>query len=37
MRGTRTRRRKMGRVGYEINFNRDFYESEPPRPLEETV
>jgi type I restriction enzyme M protein len=24
-----------GRVGYEINFNRYFYEYEPPRPLEE--
>jgi type I restriction enzyme M protein len=26
---------KVGRVGYEINFNRYFYEYEPPRPLEE--
>ncbi len=26
---------RMGRVGYEINFNRYFYEYEPPRPLEE--
>src|SRR5690606_7738069 len=25
----------VGRVGYEINFNRYFYEYEPPRPLEE--
>ena len=26
----------MGRVGYEINFNRYFYEyTPPPRPLEE--
>jgi type I restriction enzyme M protein len=24
----------VGRVGYEINFNRYFYEYEPPRPLE---
>jgi type I restriction enzyme M protein len=27
--------RKVGRVGYEINFNRYFYEYVPPRPLEE--
>jgi len=26
---------EIGRVGYEINFNRYFYEYEPPRPLEE--
>jgi len=26
---------KVGRVGYEINFNRYFYEYTPPRPLEE--
>lgn len=26
---------KVGRVGYEINFNRHFYEYVPPRPLEE--
>lgn len=26
---------KVGRVGYEINFNRYFYEYEPPRPLDE--
>ncbi|MDZ7730619.1 MAG: N-6 DNA methylase [Natrialbaceae archaeon] len=26
---------KLGVVGYEINFNRHFYEYEPPRPLEE--
>jgi type I restriction enzyme M protein len=25
----------IGRVGYEVNFNRYFYEYEPPRPLEE--
>ncbi len=25
----------VGRVGYEVNFNRYFYEYEPPRPLEE--
>ncbi|WP_416897268.1 MAG: type I restriction-modification system subunit M [Minwuia sp.] len=25
----------VGRVGYEINFNRYFYKYEPPRPLEE--
>jgi type I restriction enzyme M protein len=24
----------VGQVGYEINFNRYFYEYEPPRPLE---
>ena len=26
---------KIGIVGYEINFNRDFYKYTPPRPLEE--
>ncbi len=26
---------RIGRVGYEINFNRYFYKYEPPRPLEE--
>jgi len=26
---------KVGIVGYEINFNRYFYEYKPPRPLEE--
>jgi len=26
---------QVGRVGYEINFNRYFYRYEPPRPLEE--
>lgn len=26
---------KIGRVGYEINFNRYFYVYQPPRPLEE--
>jgi len=25
----------VGRVGYEINFNRYFYRYTPPRPLEE--
>ena len=25
----------MGRVGYEINFNRYFYTYKPPRPLAE--
>jgi type I restriction enzyme M protein len=25
----------IGRVGYEINFNRYFYKYVPPRPLEE--
>jgi type I restriction enzyme M protein len=25
----------VGKVGYEINFNRHFYKYEPPRPLEE--
>ena len=25
----------IGKVGYEINFNRYFYEYEPPRPLGE--
>ncbi len=25
----------VGRVGYEINFNRYFYRYQPPRPLEE--
>jgi type I restriction enzyme M protein len=24
----------VGRVGYEINFNRYFYQYQPPRPLE---
>ena len=27
--------RSKDRVGYEINFNRYFYEYTPPRPLEE--
>lgn len=27
--------KKVGRVGYEINFNRYFYQYVPPRPLEE--
>lgn len=27
--------RQVGRVGYEINFNRYFYQYVPPRPLEE--
>jgi type I restriction enzyme M protein len=26
---------RVGRIGYETNFNRYFYEYEPPRPLEE--
>ena len=26
---------RVGLVGYEINFNRYFYEYRPPRPLEE--
>ncbi len=26
---------EIGRVGYEINFNRYFYQYQPPRPLEE--
>jgi type I restriction enzyme M protein len=26
---------KIGKVGYEINFNRYFYKYQPPRPLEE--
>ena len=26
---------EVGKVVYEINFNRYFYECEPPRPLEE--
>lgn len=26
---------EVGRVGYEINFNRNFYKYVPPRPLEE--
>ena len=25
----------MGKVGYEVSFNRYFYKYEPPRPLEE--
>ncbi|MCO7237542.1 SAM-dependent DNA methyltransferase, partial [Cobetia sp. Dlab-2-U] len=29
------RDKQVGRVGYEINFNRYFYEYVPPRPLEE--
>jgi type I restriction enzyme M protein len=29
------RDRQPGKVGYEINFNRYFYEYQPPRPLEE--
>lgn len=32
---TDQRDRRVGRVGYEINFNRYFYEYEPPRPLPE--
>lgn len=30
-----TRDREIGRVGYEINFNRYFYRYLPPRPLDE--
>lgn len=30
-----TRDKQIGRVGYEINFNRYFYQYEPPRPLDE--
>ena len=26
---------EVGKVGYEINFNRYFYQYQPPRPLEE--
>ncbi len=26
---------EIGRIGYEINFNRYFYKYQPPRPLEE--
>ena len=26
---------EVGRVGYEINFNRYFYKYVPPKPLEE--
>ena len=26
---------QVGLVGYEINFNRTFYEYRPPRPLED--
>ena len=26
---------QVGKVGYEINFNRYFYKYEPPRPLPE--
>ncbi|GAB3306350.1 type I restriction-modification system subunit M [Haliea atlantica] len=32
---TDTRDKKIGRVGYEINFNRYFYQYVPPRPLKE--
>ena len=32
---TDSRDGKIGRVGYEINFNRYFYVYKPPRPLEE--
>jgi type I restriction enzyme M protein len=27
--------KQVGMVGYEINFNREFYKYTPPRPLEE--
>jgi type I restriction enzyme M protein len=26
---------KVGKVGYEVNFNRNFYQYEPPRSLEQ--
>ena len=32
---TDTQDKQIGRVGYEINFNKYFYRYEPPRPLEE--
>ena len=32
---TDARDKQVGRVGYEINFNRHFYQYVPPRPLEE--
>ena len=32
---TDARDKEVGRVGYEINFNRYFYQYVPPRPLEE--
>lgn len=32
---TDTRDKQVGRVGYEINFNRYFYRYVPPRPLEQ--
>ena len=32
---TDTRDKQVGRVGYEVNFNRYFYQYVPPRPLEE--
>jgi len=32
---TDTRDGKVGKVGYEINFNRYFYQYQPPRPLAE--
>lgn len=32
---TDARDKQVGRLGYEINFNRYFYEYVPPRPLEE--
>jgi type I restriction enzyme M protein len=32
---TDDRDREIGRVGYEINFNRYFYKYVPPRPLEQ--
>lgn len=32
---TDARDKQVGRVGYEINFNRHFYRYVPPRPLEE--
>jgi type I restriction enzyme M protein len=35
MRATGCQDGGVGRVGYEINFNRYFYKYVPPRPLEE--
>lgn len=32
---TDTRDKQVGRIGYEINFNRYFYQYAPPRPLKE--
>ena len=32
---TRPAAKGIGKVGYEINFNRYFYQYQPPRPLDE--